>query len=204
MRRLLFSLIVLGWLSVVSAGTVLVWSYNHRPGQPAAAPEHWPTHSKIERKHGDTLIIVAHPKCPCTRATLEELAKLLTHTQGRVETFILFARPKGVPNDWSETDLWQKATAMPGVTVLNDQDGIEAQRFGAHVSGQALLYDPNGQLVFHGGLTESRGQIGDNAGRQAIEDLINRGSSERSHTDVFGCPLFDANECPMPNDALNR
>ena len=204
MRRFLLALLVLVWLSIVSAGMALVWSYNHQPGQPAMAPPRWPADTRIQRKQGYTLLVVAHPKCPCTRATMEELAKLLAHTQGRVETFILFVKPKGVPNDWNQTDLWQKAATIPGVTVLNDIEGIEATRFGAQVSGQSLLYDPRGQLVFQGGLTESRGQVGDNAGRQAVENLINEGCAERANTRVFGCPLFDADECRIPNHAHNR
>ena len=204
MRRFLFALFIVFWLSVVSTGMALVWSYNHRPGQSAVAPKQWPSDSSIQRKQGYTLLLMAHPKCPCTRATMEELAKLLTHTRGRVETFILFVRPKGVPSDWTQTDLWQKAGTMPGVTVLNDNEGTEATRFGAHVSGQALLYNPRGELVFQGGLTESRGQVGDNAGRQAVEDLINQGRSDSAQTDVFGCPLFNETECPAPNHATNR
>lgn len=204
MRKFLFALFILFWLSVVSAGMALVWSYNHRPGQSAVAPKQWPSDSSIKRKQGYTLLLLAHPKCPCTRATMEELAKLLTNTGGGVETFILFVRPKGVPNDWTQTDLWQKAGTMPGVIVLDDNEGTEATRFGAHVSGQALLYNPRGELVFQGGLTESRGQVGDNTGRQAVEDLINQGRSDRAQTDVFGCPLFNETECPVPDHATNR
>jgi hypothetical protein len=148
--------------------------------------------------------MLAHPKCPCTRATVEELSKLMAHTQDRLKAFVLFVKPRGVPSDWDHTDLWQSASAIPGVTVLNDDDGVEAIRFDAHVSGQVMVYDREGKLVFQGGITESRGQIGDNAGRSAIEAQVNRGSSERDRTVVFGCPLFDADECRTPDHGTHN
>jgi hypothetical protein len=195
-RRLLLALLVVVWLSAVAYGMAVMWSYNHRPGEVAIAPVRWPTDSRVPRaSDGYTLVMLAHPKCPCTRATLEELSKLMTHTQGRLRSFVLFVKPLGVPQDWEHTDLWQSASVIPGVTVLDDLDGVEAKRFDAHVSGQVMVYDESGKLVFQGGITESRGQIGDNAGRSAIEARVNRGISERDRTLVFGCELFDTDEC---------
>src|SRR5436190_16762337 len=106
MRRLLFALLLLGWLSVVSGGMAVVWSYNHKPGEPAEAPLRWPAGSQIRRGNAYTLVLLAHPKCPCTRATLEELSKLLAHTQGRLTTFVLFVKPRGTADNWNQTDLW--------------------------------------------------------------------------------------------------
>ena len=203
-RRSLFAFIIVVWLSVVAGGMALVWSYNHRPGEAAAAPARWPTDTRVPRANGYTLVMLAHPKCPCTRATVEELSKLMAHTEGQLKAFVLFVKPRGVPKDWDRTDLWQSASAIPGVTVLNDDDGAEAMRFGAHVSGQVMVYDQEGKLVFQGGITESRGQMGDNAGRSAIEAQVNRGSSDRDRTLVFGCPLFDADECRTPDHGTNK
>ena len=123
-----------------------------------------------------------------------------------LNAYVLFVRPKGARADWNQTDLWNSASAIPGVKVLTDDDGLEADRFDAHVSGQVALYDGKGNLLFHCGITESRGQVGDNAGRAAIETIVNQGTSECDQTVVFGCPLFDPDsECRRPKDAtLNR
>ena len=43
-----------------------------------------------------------------------------------------------------------------------------------------------------GGITGSRGHVGDNAGQAALIDLLGRGAADRSRTSVFGCPLFAA------------
>ena len=206
-RRILFALLLVVWLSVVACGMALMWSYNHKPGQAAVAPARWPVESRLlQSARRFTLVLVAHPKCPCTRATIEELSKLLAHTSGRLDAYMLFVQPKGSPEGWHRGDLWNSASSIPGVKVVLDDDGVEANRFDAHVSGQVLLYDENGNLVFHGGITESRGQVGDNAGRTAIESLVNQGASDRDQSLVFGCPLFDPDsECRKPNhDKLNR
>jgi hypothetical protein len=99
-------------------------------------------------------------------------------------------RPKGFDDGWEQTDLWRKASGLPGVTVVRDDDGRVAQLFGAATSGQTLLYDPHGTLLFSGGITGARAHAGENAGRQAVVDLLNREPAARSATSVFGCPLF--------------
>lgn len=200
-RRLLFIVLILVWLSAVATGIAFLWSYNHEPGVAAAAPEHLPNTSFIVREPGEfTLVMTVHPKCPCTRASIEELAKLMTNCQGRLRASVLLLKPGGAPEEWYRTDLWKSAAAIPGVNVLIDEDGIEASRFGAVTSGQVLLYASSGSLLFRGGITQSRGHIGDNAGRSAIESLVDKGSADRESTSVFGCPLFDQNsECREPN-----
>jgi hypothetical protein len=76
------------------------------------------------------------------------------------------------------------------VSVRIDEAGREAARFGATTSGHVLLYDRGGRLRFSGGITASRGHVGDNAGRAALLGLLIHGETERERTPVFGCPLF--------------
>ena len=205
-RRLLFILLLVCWLSAIAAGVTLLWSYESTPGVAAAPPSHWPSASVIQLASGhDTLVMLAHPQCPCTRASIEELARLMTHSQGRLSTYVLFMKPKGSSEDWYKTDLWKNAVSIPGVTALVDEDGIEAARFGAATSSQVVLYDASGGLLFSGGITESRGHSGDNVGRSAIESFVNTGTADRDTSHVFGCPLFDPNsECRKSSNAKVR
>jgi hypothetical protein len=98
--------------------------------------------------------------------------------------------PKRFRDGWEQTDLWRQAAALPGVTVVRDDEGLEAQHFGAATSGQTLLYDERGTLVFSGGITGARAHAGDNVGRQTLVALLNRQPAMRRGTSVFGCPLF--------------
>ena len=76
------------------------------------------------------------------------------------------------------------------MTVVRDDEGLEAERFGASTSGQTVVYDSEGELLFTGGITGARGHAGDNLGRESVLELLNRGKAERSWTSVFGCRLF--------------
>jgi hypothetical protein len=135
-----------------------------------------------------------HPHCPCSRASIGELAVLMAHCQGRVTTHVLFLRPAGMPLEWIRTDLWRDASAIPGVKVYCDDEGREARRFQIETSGDTALYDAKGQLLFHGGITGSRGHSGDNAGRDDVEALLFNKTISQNHTPAFGCSLFDT-EC---------
>ena len=62
---------------------------------------------------------------------------------------------------------YYSAAEIPGVEVVSDEDDAQSAAFGAAVSGQTLLYDREGRLIFSGGITAARGHAGDNAGRSA-------------------------------------
>jgi hypothetical protein len=188
---------MVSWLVAVSAGLLILWGYENTPGMGAKAPGSWPADSHIQRATDHaTLVMLAHPHCPCTRASIGELALLMAQSQGRVTAYVLFLKPEGFSDEWEKTDLWQSAASIPGVNVMIDDGGAEARRFHAATSGQTMLYDAGGRLLFSGGITGSRGHSGDNAGRSSIVSLVNTGAAERAETFVFGCQLFGANsEC---------
>jgi hypothetical protein len=139
---------------------------------------------------------VAHPQCTCTRASIENLAEVLAHAPKPPKTYVIFLRPTVFEAGWEQTDLWHSAAAIPGAIVLRDDDGAEARRFGAETSGQTLLYDRGGSLMFNGGVTGSRGHAGENAGETALLALLTKGQAERRAADVFGCPLFAPGDRP--------
>ncbi len=193
-NRLLIIVIGAVWLCAVGVGLGIMLNYETTPGIAATPPKQWPAGSRIRNDPRlPTLVVLAHPHCPCTRATLGELNRLMARLQGRLAAYVLFLKPKASSEDWEKTDLWRTAAAIPGVTVLGDEDGVEAARFDAGVSGHTMLYDANGKLLFSGGITASRGHSGDNAGRSAIISLVTTGVAERKQTPVFGCALHDPN-----------
>ena len=186
------------WLLMIGAGAGLLWNYESTPGAAAATPDRWPAASRIEpAADRATLVMLAHPHCPCTRASINELARLMTQAQGRVTAYVLFVKPQGFSDDWAQSELWASAAAIPGVTPVLDDGGVEAGHFHAATSGQTVLYDAAGNLLFSGGITGARGHEGDNAGRTAIVSLLTSDEAEERGTPVFGCPLFAQHECPM-------
>ena len=180
------------WLSFIGVGIAMILKYQNTSGTVGMTPSHWPAAAQIalDSKH-DTLVMFAHPQCPCSRASMEELNRLLAHCPGQAAVHVFFLRPETFSNDWTRTDLWRNASAIPGVTVHDDFDGREARLFGAETSGYVLLYDPHGQLLFHGGITGSRGHAGDNAGENAIISLLAGQTVNFNQTPVYGCSLLN-------------
>jgi hypothetical protein len=190
------------WLGVVGAGLGILWDFENRPGAAAHPPPQWPADSRLKpATDRPTLIMLAHPRCSCTRASIGELAVLMAQAAVRPQTYVLFLKPAQFALDWEKSPLWHSAAAIPNVTVVRDDDGLEARRFGAATSGQSLLYDVNGRLLFSGGITGSRGHAGDNAGRTAILALLHQETSGRDSALVFGCSLFASDNQYQPQEA---
>jgi hypothetical protein len=192
-KRLMLGAAGLLWLAALAAALSILRTYDNTPGAVAhAAPASWPAATSLPRVPGEpTLVMLVHPKCPCSRASVGELAVLLAQASRSLTTHVLFHTPAGVPGDWHSTDLWRSASTIPGVTVRIDEHGTEAKRFGVATSGHTLLYDADGRLQFTGGITASRGHSGDNAGRSAILALLQRSAAQAQWTSVFGCSLYD-------------
>jgi hypothetical protein len=179
------------WLAGAVAGLWVLWSYENTPGAAAHPGGRWPTETRLARSPDrPTLVLLAHPQCSCTRASLAELAEVLGRAQTPPKTYVLFMKPSQFFEGWEKTDLWRTASALPNVTVVRDDDGLEAERFGAATSGQTLLYDAAGEVIFNGGITGARGHAGDNAGRAALIAILDRKEPSRRATSVFGCSLF--------------
>jgi hypothetical protein len=186
--------LVLGmiWLGIAATGLWVLWRYDNTPGAAAVAPDQWPALTTLVRAADrPTIVMLAHPHCTCTRASLGELAEAVARAQTTPTIYVLFMVPSNFPDGWENTDLWRLASSIPGVTVVRDAKGEHARHFGAETSGQTLLYDDRGTLVFSGGITGARAHPGDNPGRQALVALLNRQPAARRGTNVFGCPLFN-------------
>jgi hypothetical protein len=181
------------WLAAAVGGLYLVWAYENGPGEAATAGPQWPAGTALSQATDrPTLVFLAHPQCSCTVASLGELAEALARAKVRPKTYVVFLKPSSMPEGWEKTDLWTRAEALPDTTIVRDTDGREAERFGTVTSGQTLLYDARGSLLFSGGITGARAHPGDNAGRAAIVALLNQASAATTSTKVFGCSLFSA------------
>jgi hypothetical protein len=195
-RAVLWLLLVV-WLCAAGTGLVWLMAYDNTPGTAAEAPARWPALSTLPRDDaGPTLVMLAHPRCDCTRASLGELAELLARLPQRPRTLVVFIRPGGVEAAWEMTATFARAETIPGVTVIRDEQGAEARRFRVSTSGQTLLYDRNGQLLYSGGITAARGKAGDNVGRSTLHELLAGVPAARLATNVFGCSLFASGDRP--------
>jgi hypothetical protein len=193
-KQLVLVAFLVVWLPAVAFGINVLWKYSSTPGRVGTPSLSWPEGVQPERTPGrSTLVMFAHPQCPCTSATLGELAIIMAHAHERLDAKVFFYLPSTAPASWARTELWSTASAIPGVHVFEDRDAHMAERFGAFTSGQTLLYDPLGHLQFKGGITALRGHSGDNAGRSAIIALVRSDPPQIGAlpevTPVLGCSL---------------
>jgi hypothetical protein len=184
-------LCAVAWLFAVGVGLRFLLEYENTSGQSGASPIERPVESRIARTPGlPTLVMMIHSDCPCSRASIGELALLMVQGRGLVNANVVFVKPAEFSEEWDRTDLWSSATMIPEVKVSVDDGGIEARRFGSETSGQVLLYGATGELLFAGGITAARGHSGDNEGRSAVVSLLTNGNAGIRETAVFGCSLF--------------
>lgn len=192
MASLRITILLIFWVAAIAAGVALLIDYDYTPAKTGAIASHWPTTSSLTRDlQGPTLVLFVHPRCPCSKASLHELSTLTDTYPRTLKTIAVFSRPAVFQPGWEKSDLWKSAERAGGIQLVAD-DGTEAKRFGATTSGEAFLFDRDGRLQFHGGITPSRGHPGPNLGEQSIVALLETGATDCHQAAVFGCALFSA------------
>jgi hypothetical protein len=177
------------WAATVAAAYQAIRTFESTPGHAAIAPQVWPAQSRVPRADGAwTLVMLVHPHCSCSRASVKELEAVLEKTPRNVQPYVLVFRPREFPAGWERTDVYESATRLRRTHVLIDQDGREAKLFGGFTSGQTFLYDGDGRLRFEGGITSLRGHAGLNSGRAGIIRIASTRSGGATHP-VFGCAI---------------
>ncbi|MBI1312696.1 hypothetical protein GC176_15495 [bacterium] len=182
------------WGVLVAAAIVALTAYSMTPGDvqvPVKAGV-----AGIPVSSSDfTLVMAVHPRCPCTRASVEELARLLARWHHRVNTRVLMFLPgdpqceKYVESEWAQTDLWKSVVRLPGAALQLDPDGKLAAQIGCRTSGSVVLYDRDGEVRFWGGITAGRGHSGGNPGSDLIHGIVSGELSAAESAPVFGCSL---------------
>ncbi len=202
-RRIFATIAACSWMLILVFGAVPLWIYGATSGPDAEALRRWPSDSGIAHLPGKaTLLVFAHPKCPCTAATLTELRAVLSRFAAGLDAVMVFVQPDGVSEEWCHDDLWRSASAIPDLRRAIDPGGREAQRFGARTSGHVMLYSADTELLFSGGITHARGDAGDDAHAKLLIDAILTGrpphplgssTADRVplHAPVFGCLLME-------------
>ncbi len=177
-------------------------NYEMSPADASKNPQVWPKQSAIGRDSSrPNLIMFVHPKCPCSFASLTELAKIMD-SRHNLRATVVFVKPANVKNHWEQTELFKRASSNPNLSVFVDEQSIEAHNFDAHTSGETLLYDGSGHLVYSGGITMARGHEGSNLGEDTLVNLLDENNLAHSGSaPVYGCQLADD---PSPNKGILR
>jgi hypothetical protein len=194
-RRRLRALIAL-WLVGVAAGWYAMASYSFRADAAGAASAAvWPDDSALPRVAGrPTLAVFLHPQCPCSRATVAELERVLAAAPTAAadlapRVIVVAVTPAAADESWTSAPLIARALSLPGATSFVDRGGAEAQRFGAINSGVVAYYDADGRRQYFGGVTIARGHEGPSAGGDAVAALLTGRRLAHPSCPAFGCRL---------------
>jgi hypothetical protein len=182
------------WAGTVGAMYRTMRRFETTPGRAAAALPSWPRASRIVPASDRwTLVMLIHPHCGCSRASVEELSGIIEKAGPSLQTYVLVYRPAGFRSGWENTDVLEAAARLPGARLVTDVDGREAQRFGGFTSGQTFLYDREGRLRFSGGITSLRGHAGLNRGSLDIVEIVRLRREQGEHP-VYGCAIVTPGE----------
>jgi hypothetical protein len=181
---------ILCWLVLTVSGLAVLTVYSLTPGEthpPVAWAEAGLPGEIPAGKH--LLVMALHPHCPCTRASLGELARVLRFVPTGLVCRVLVYQPANGDPGWQATDIVRSAAALPHTELITDLDGQEAAQLGMVTSGAVVLYDPYGRVQFSGGITAARNHHGDNQGADAVRAIVARQRPTLRQTSVYGCPI---------------
>lgn len=155
--------------------------YDSRPGEPplrlpdatVAGPGLW------------SLILMIHPDCPCTKATMRNLSTILESTRIPIKAEIVAAMPEGYKGPRANLAI-ARSIVKSDLVVMSESSASE--RFGARTSGHLFVFDPDRNLVYSGGLTPARGAEDASSSLKWFQALVTQ-YPVASSGPTFGCPL---------------
>lgn len=193
LKKTLFVIGLALWFAAAARGMKWMSDYSLTPGEAGAPSAVWPA-ADIRRGEGHhTLVVGLHPECPCSRATLAELDRVLLESGDALEAIVIFDDTNPAAPARASA-LYQHAMQLPRTRVNRVTSVTELRRFDFRTSGETRLYRPDGTLVFQGGITASRGHEGENAGSAAVVTHARAELCGTNATPVFGCALASAQD----------
>jgi hypothetical protein len=115
------------WSATVAMGMGLLAAYANSAGEfsqaPATINQGHPTAAKNQ------LYMFLHPRCPCSVASVNELARIMARCPEQLDATVYFRRSDSQPTDWERGSLWNFASSIPGAHVKTDVGGRVASQF---------------------------------------------------------------------------
>ncbi|MDA8792481.1 hypothetical protein N9N67_04500 [Bacteriovoracaceae bacterium] len=177
------------WSIGIISGLVITYEYSLGSGEKSQLKSSWPNESSLKFNPGKyNLVMFLHPECTCSKASLFHFKEILSEIKhDNLDSKIIFTMPKEKEKEWINSALVKEVKEAGSIQLIFDQSSEEFKRFDAKTSGQAFLFSPSKDLLFNGGITDSRGHIGYNQGEDFIINTLNKRGLASKDVDVFGC-----------------
>ncbi|MGP1346078.1 MAG: hypothetical protein ACTS3F_05335 [Phycisphaerales bacterium] len=188
---------LIAWAIACVIAFSALWAYANTPATHAEPKPGWsPPEALRVPSDRACLVLFAHPKCPCTRATMAALERLRRDHSGLLAMRVVFYEPINADASWRGTELWERALALEESLAIADPGGAMSMAAGAVASGTVIFMDHSGQERFRGGITPARGHEGDSVGSIAIRAILRGESPGHNSASVYGCRIVGAEETP--------
>jgi len=148
------------WLATITAGWIWMSRRDGKAVQPKESLQKWPVAAALKPVADRwNLLVFLHPRCECAKPTERAFQEVIT----------------------------RRSVSLAGRIVRAPHPDFA--HFGVTLSGEALLFDPQGVLQFRGGITPSRSHTGRNQGVRAILDATAGAELWTKLSPVFGCSV---------------
>jgi hypothetical protein len=180
LRLLAGTALVAAWIAALAYGSHVMMTYDTTAGRSAKrAPA--VSSSKVRAW---TCVMVVHPDCPCTRASLSALREIVARYNERVEFRIVMVSE--TPR--LDSPNFEAACKIPEAAVSWITPQRADELYDSYTSGQAFILDRNGDVAFSGGITPGRGTDKPEFALQLFESVL-AGKPVRKSSPVYGCEL---------------
>lgn len=187
------SVILIGWVVAISVVWWNMTAYSFQIDGEASPLDAWPDESQLSMAEDrPTVLLFLHPRCPCSVASLTELERAIAETPADRQPRLLVLATVPAQHDapWTESNNIRHSQQLPNVKVVIDVGGRESHKFGVASSGHVMAFAPTGELLFSGGVTQSRGHEGNNVGRASLVRALAKNEAQTAlQIPVFGCRL---------------
>ncbi len=98
------------WIGLVLVLMLAAERRDAAPGDAGAPTPDWPAGTTLRlASDGPTLVMLAHPQCPCTVASLDELERLLAAAAGPARAYVVLTVPADAPAGFEQGESLERA-----------------------------------------------------------------------------------------------
>lgn len=164
------------WALGVGGAMALAMRYEATPGKVGDA--------RPLAQAGREVVMVVHPDCPCTAASVRVFQRLLGEAKTATPARLLVVA-YGDPDHDVAGEKYAQAVPAARAAWISPEEA--EKRFGAYTSGHTVAY-LDGKPVFSGGLTSGRGVESSSDSQTDLRNFL-AGRPVRAERPVFGCAL---------------
>lgn len=195
-KKIIISVIISIWVGSIIWSTKAMLIFQFTPGKMGKVFNDFPQKSKLVLDQTlPTLILFLHPKCTCSKASVEEI-KIIKSSIKKEFKLIAVVQTASLKLTDELEKLKEELSTLPHSTIVNDSYSFETNLFSVKTSGQIYIYSSFGELIYTGGSTSSRGTSSPSELRRTIASILetNKKPHQLITKSIYGCEMDNKND----------